>query len=322
MRWMAFFLLLLVGCEHKPDKIRIAINPWAGYEFLFLAEKKGFFDEFDLPIELVQVASLSDAQSVYINNNVEGLASTLIEAIQATPLGGKPLKVVIIADYSNGSDIIIGARGSSISELQGKRVGVEVGALGLFLLSRALENVGLTLDDISLVNINQSEIVNLMLSGQIDAAVTYSPYTISLARHQSFDTLFSSAEIPKEVVDVISVSNEVLEVYPDFAPKLQKVWQRALTYYEQHPEESMNIMAQRQRVHVDEFSSSLEGIQMLSIDEQLRLLSSSNEVLNTAKRICSLLVDLGSIEDSCEHTSTLFYSPVTKHLDTEYRNDK
>jgi ABC-type nitrate/sulfonate/bicarbonate transport system substrate-binding protein len=46
---LAILALTLGTCAAKPVKvIRIGINPWPGFEFLYLAEQKGFFKEESL----------------------------------------------------------------------------------------------------------------------------------------------------------------------------------------------------------------------------------------------------------------------------------
>ncbi|WP_087018992.1 ABC transporter substrate-binding protein [Thaumasiovibrio subtropicus] len=306
MRWIFGFVFLLFGCEQPQEKVRIAINPWPGYEFLHLAEKKGFFEEEGLPVELVQVASLSDAQSVYVNNNVEGITSTLIEAVQIAPLGGKPARVILVIDFSNGADVIIGNNIQTPEQLKGKRVGAEVGSLGLYVLSRALQSVGLSLDDVQLINVEQSETEYLMLSDELDAVVTYAPYSVDLLRHQHFSTLFDSAMIPGEVVDVVSVSQEVLDNNPHFIEKFHRVWTRVINYYAEHPEASIAIMAKRQRIHSDEFIASMEGLKILSLKEQQDLLLKNNKINDTANQVCEVLLYAGAFDGNCDHTVALF----------------
>ena len=129
-------LALLTACAKKePRPITIAINPWPGYELLYLAEKKQFFEKVGANIKLYQLGSLSDAQRAYLNGQVDGLTSTLIEAVQAQVLGGQALKIIMVPDYSNGGDVIVSNKSaSSISDLKGKTIGCEVSSLGIYIL--------------------------------------------------------------------------------------------------------------------------------------------------------------------------------------------
>ena len=147
----------LQGCNSDQENqglVTIGINPWPGYEFLYLAEQKGFFKQVGANIKLVQLASLTDAQETYIEGHTDGMTSTLTEVVQAPFLGGKPLNVVLVTDYSNGGDVIIASKDiPDLTSLKGKTVGCEVSSLGIFILQRALKTVGLTLSDVTVVNV-------------------------------------------------------------------------------------------------------------------------------------------------------------------------
>ena len=131
---------LLSGCDqNSTPPVTIAVNPWPGYAFLHLAEEKNFFEAHDLNIKVVPVDSLSDAQRAYVHGRVDGMASTVVESVHAHYSAGRPLSVILVSDYSNGGDVILTNDSiDSVAELKSKRVGCEVGSLGVFMLQRAL----------------------------------------------------------------------------------------------------------------------------------------------------------------------------------------
>lgn len=73
-------VVILTGCskQAQQEKIRLAINPWPGYEFLYLAGQKGFFVEHGLNVEIVELSSLADVQRIYIQGRVDALARRLL----------------------------------------------------------------------------------------------------------------------------------------------------------------------------------------------------------------------------------------------------
>lgn len=165
----------LVGCSNpNQNLVRIAINPWPGYEFLHLAQAKGFFKQAGLNIELVEMASLADVQRVYIQGRADGLASTIIEAVHAAGNTQEPLAIVHIPDYSNGADIILAHNSiKSVKDLKGKKIGAEIGSLGMYILSLALDKNGLKLSDVEILNVEQLAGEQAMLNREIDAFVSY-----------------------------------------------------------------------------------------------------------------------------------------------------
>ncbi|MFT7373016.1 MAG: NitT/TauT family transport system substrate-binding protein [Oleiphilaceae bacterium] len=314
---MKFFTLLGViyitlcvsACGKKENPpVEISISPWPGYEFLYLAEQKGFFKDAGLNAKLIQLGSLSDAQRSYVNGYTDGLASTIIEVVQSQILGNSPLEIVMVPDYSNGGDVIITRNEfANISALKGKKIGCEVSSLGIFLLQRALTNAGLNLHDVTIINVEQMDGERLMQSKEIDAFISYPPVSIKLLKHKEFHTIFSSAEIPEEIIDTISISKKALALNPEFVPKLHKVWQMALDYYETNPEESLTIMAQREGISTADFETVLSDFITVSSAGQKEIFQSPEKLQQSALEVCNTLVDIEAISTDCKKLPNLVY---------------
>jgi len=307
-----FIVIFLYACGKKEvSPVEIAINPWPGYEFLFLAEQKGFFKEIGLNAKLIQLGSLSDAQRSYVNGYTDGLASTVIEAVQAQALGSSPLEIVLVPDYSDGGDVIIARKElSNISALKGKNIGCEVSSLGIFLLQRALAKAGLNLSDVNIINVEQINGERLMQDKKIDAFVSYPPVSISILKQDEFHKVFSSAEIPKEIIDTISISKKALAQNPDFVPKLHKVWQMALDYYQQHPEDAIKIMSQREGISPSDFAGVLSDLKLINTKGQKEIFQSPETLQQSIIEVCKTLVDIDAIDTDCEQYTKLIYKGV------------
>lgn len=299
--------LILLGCTPvKEPKVKIAINPWPGYEFLYLAEQKGIFSQVNLNIELIQTSTLSDAQRAYLNGYVDGFTSTLIEVVQVEPLGGKPVKLVLLPDYSNGGDVIISDKTiSGVQQLKGKKIGCEVSSLGIYVLQRALMKQNLTIADVTVINIEQANGQIALTNGDIDAYVTYPPYSVEALRNPKYHQIFSTKEIPNEVLDTVAVSAKKVQDIPNFIKKLQQAWQLALTYHQKYPEEANAIMAKREQIKVEEFSAVLSDLKVLNSKEQQEIFAKPEQLLMLASSVCNTLIAVGSIESNCSHINGL-----------------
>jgi NitT/TauT family transport system substrate-binding protein len=289
--------------------VTIAINPWPGYEFLYLAQQKGFFAASGANVEMVQLMSLGDAQRAYVNGRVDGLSSTLIEAVQAEHLGGQPLQVVLVADYSNGGDVILASREiENVAQLKGKTVGCEVSSLGIVMLQRALSKAGLSLSDVTVLNTEQSAGQELLDQGRIDAFVSYSPFSVNVLKDSRYHTIFSSAEIPFEIIDTVAIASSVLEQHPHLVASIHQAWQMALDYSAHHPDEAHEIMARREGISVEDFREVLSTLALLDINKQRELFSNPQIIEASAKSVCDTLVQLGSLEGvDCEKQHPLMY---------------
>jgi NitT/TauT family transport system substrate-binding protein len=306
---LCFVLLFISSCSQQiPDKVTIAINPWPGYEFLYLAEQKGFFKQVGANITLAQTSSLSDGQMAYLNGHVQGFASTLIEAVQVEAFHGEPINVVLLSNYSNGGDVIITKESiTSMNELKGKKVGCEVSSLGIYILERALTKYGLSLSDVILVNTEQTQGQQKLINGDIDAFVTYSPYATSILRDKQYHSVFTTKEIPNEILDVISISKKVLKQQPSLVKKLHQAWDLAIQYHQKNVDEANAIMAKREQITVDEFKGVLNDLTLLNSQQYIEMMQEQKQFNTLAKSVCLTLNQVGSFKSECVHSENLLY---------------
>ncbi|QDF65588.1 nitrate ABC transporter [Shewanella sp. SNU WT4] len=304
--WILVFSLL--GCGAKePEKVTLAINPWPGYELLYLAHEKGFLRGENLQIELMEVMSLADSQRAYLMGNAEGFASTMIEATQVASLGGEPVQVVLLTNYSSGGDVVLGQAGiTSMKDLKGKLVGCEVGVLGIYILSRALALHGMSLADVNVINVEQADSFDMMNAGKIDAVVTYAPFMSKTMNIDGVHPLFSSLEVPGEIIDVVSFSQASIKNHPDLVPLLKSAWEKSLAQLEQYPEQSMAIMAKREGVSVQDYAESLKLLTLLPLAEQQKIKQNKQQLKAMGKALCQALNNIGSIESDCKHMDNIF----------------
>ncbi|MFT4924987.1 MAG: NitT/TauT family transport system substrate-binding protein [Phenylobacterium sp.] len=304
---IVFCTVFLFGCgpAPKPQKVRIAINPWPGYEFLYLAAEKGMFVKQGMNVEIVELSSLADVQRVYIQGRVDGFGSTAIEAVQAAGITGHPVKIVLIPDFSFGGDVIIANKSiTKVSELKGKRIGAEVGSLGMFVLHAALNKYGLSLDDVNIVNVEQLDARLAMKNNEIDAIVTYPPYSIAMEKGLGLKSIFDSSEIPGKVIDTLVIRSGLLENEAQWVSDFHAVWYQALEYTKTHQQEAYAIMAKREGVSVAEFADALTGLTIVTADEQAPLLASKQLKDNIAD-VCGVLKRSKAITFECSNINQL-----------------
>ena len=307
---LLFFLISLSSCSQKEEQVvAVAINPWPGYEILYLAEKLGYFKDVGANVKLVQLSSLADAQRAYISGRTEGFGSTLIESVQSQFLGGKPGKVVMVPDYSNGGDVILTNKSlTSVADLRDKRVGAELASLGLYLLHRALTQQGLSVEDVTLINTEQLRGKDALDSGKIDAFVSYPPASIDVLADDNYHVIFSSSEIPGDIIDVVTLSDEVIQRHPTLPGKLMEAWQRALDYANANPDQAFAIMAEREGVSSEDFAIVFrEELKILSADEQITLFKKPEILQQKADDVCQLMKELNSITGDCADIADLIY---------------
>lgn len=251
-------LLAVSVTESAPrPPVEFGTNIWPGDELLFLAADRGFFPPGK--VRLVQYTSATQVETAFRNGTIDVAAFTLDELLRLIAFGDDP-KIVLVMDVSNGADAILARPGiDSVRDLRGRTVGVETTALGRYELERALERAGLTIHDITILPLTVDQHVAAYDAGRIDAAVTFEPAR-SQIMGRGAHSIFSSADIPGEIVDVLVVRPSLLRERPELVEQLRDGWLVAVELLKRSPLEAATAMAPREHVTAQAFLRSLDGI--------------------------------------------------------------
>src|SRR5689334_17367633 len=178
---IAFAALALASCMRENESVlRIGTNVWIGGEPLYLARDLGRLDA--RAVQLVEYPSASEVLRAFRNFAIDGMVVSLDELLGLAVDGLQP-RVILVIDMSNGADAVVGRAGMrGMSDLKGKSIAVESGALGAYMLSRALTLNGMQASDVRVVHLESHEQPSAFAKGEVDGAVTFDPYRVQLLR--------------------------------------------------------------------------------------------------------------------------------------------
>lgn len=279
-----------------PEPLRIGMNVWPPYELFFLARERGYFRDEGVEVELVDFSSYSGALAAYHQGQIDAFLATLNE-VQIRDNFQDPPVVVLALDYSYGGDAVVARAGiERLEALRGRAVAYEESALGSYMLERALQHGGLAEHDVRLENRLPEESEAAFRKGKVDAVVTYEPFLGRLLEIPGASVLFSSREIPGEIVDVLAARPAMLDTRRDDFRRVARAWFRAVGEFRARPVESAAVMARHENVGAEEFLRSLSGSHLPDRAENLRLLGTSmrpGRLSATADRLSEFLVRRG-----------------------------
>jgi NitT/TauT family transport system substrate-binding protein len=237
--WVLLARGVLWGAPAEP--LRLGTSIWLGYEPLHVADAAG---RLPPALRLVELVSATQVARAWRNGEIDAATVTLDEALRLAAESGD-LELVLVTDISEGGDAIVGAPGiTTFEDLAGRRVGVERTATGAILLARAMQQRGLSADALTLVHMTVHEFEDAMVHGHIDAAVAYEPI-VSRLQARGGHVLFTSREIPGEIVDVIVVRRSVSRAHPWLVPMLRDAWFDAVALCRDDPAAHAAIAARR-----------------------------------------------------------------------------
>ncbi|MCC3410447.1 MULTISPECIES: ABC transporter substrate-binding protein [unclassified Microcoleus] len=281
--------VILASCTKAEAPLRVGANVWPGYETLYLARSLGYYD--NTPIRLVDYPSGTEEVRAYRNGEIEAAGISIDQALVLAATN-PDVKIVVVMDFSNGGDVILGK--PEIPNLQGLKnrpVGVESTALGAFIITRALEQKGMSPKDIKIVSLGVSEHERAFKDGKVDAVVTFG-YARTKLLAVGAKQLFDSSQIPGEIVDVLIVRDDVINKQPKALQALVDGRFRALDYLTKNPQDAASRIAPRTGVTPEQFLESLKGLSSPSLQENQKLLGKTDpSLLNGVKRLSQVMLE-------------------------------
>jgi ABC-type nitrate/sulfonate/bicarbonate transport systems, periplasmic components len=251
------------------EPLKIGYSDWPGWVAWEIPIQKGWFKEagVDVDFEWFDYVASMDA---YAAGKLDAVGMTNGDAL-VTGSTGAPSTMIIINDYSNGNDMIIGQPGiTSMKQLKGKKIGVEVGFVDHLLVLKALESAGMKESDVTLVNVPTNETPQVLASGEVSAVGAWQPSSgLALKSVPGSKAFYTSANDPGLIYDGLSVNPESLATRKKDWEKVLKVWYKTVAYIKDPKthEDAVKIMASRVNIDPKEYASFLEGTKILTLEE-------------------------------------------------------
>ncbi len=138
---------------------------------LFVAQEQGYFAAHGLEVEMIAPADPNDPPKLVAAGKAD-IALSYQPQLHVQVAAGLPLTRfgTLIATPLNTLLVLADGPVKSIADLKGRKVGFSIGGFEDALLRAMLARHGLSLDDITLINVNFS-LSPALLAGQVDAVI-------------------------------------------------------------------------------------------------------------------------------------------------------
>lgn len=292
LRWVTWLSLLAIlnSCDISSmpsTPLRIAIHTWPGYEFIFLAHQEKWIDQ---QVKLVETKSATNSLQALKDGLVDGAALTLDEVLRAREMQ-IPLTIVLIFDISAGADMLIAKPNiKNLTDLKGKRIGVEQNALGAVMLSQALQTSGLDPLDIEQVALTIDQHEHAWKSGEIDALITFDPiasHLLSLDAHRLYD----SRQIPNLIIDVLAIHQKAIDTHKGAIKHLIAGHFKALNHFSNNTQDASYRMATHLNVAPAKVVTNYKGLLLPDIKKNhLQLAGKNPKLLQSANLLSAIML--------------------------------
>ena len=177
---------------NPPEKVTVAYVPIMKFATIYVAHSRKLFEKYGLDVTLRRVKSGTEAIAFLSEGKIDvggiaivtslwngwsrGLDLRIIAPGGLEPMKNSPTALIARADLMTNGSI------KSVKDLKGMRIGVAggPGSGGEYLLTKALQQGSMMLNDIKKVKIGNADMPKALANQSIDAALTGPPYTTCL----------------------------------------------------------------------------------------------------------------------------------------------
>ncbi|WP_240930446.1 aliphatic sulfonate ABC transporter substrate-binding protein [Isoptericola sp. BMS4] len=252
------------------DTIEVAfgyIPDFNGTSLLAIAEDQGLWEEHGIEVTTpsftngplqIQALGSGDLDFGYIGPGAFWL-----------PASGQA-KIVAMNTLGQADRVVAQPGIETMEDLRGKKVAVPEGTSGDMILTLALEEAGMTKDDIELVPMEPSAIVAALSSGQVDGAGFWYPALatvkeqvpglVEIASNSDFEDTMA---FPTAFV----ASNDLVENDPEKVDRVLGVLREAIEYRADHVDEAIASTAEYNDLAVEDVEGDAANVEILSLDD-------------------------------------------------------
>lgn len=250
----------------EPLKIGVIVYP--GFAPFFVAKEKGFFEQEGVNADVIIVNDVTQIGSLMASNNVQ----IMLSSVDLTPIiaSQADVKEIFIADVGYGSDgLLVKNDVTSIQDLKGKNVYLQLGTPSHFLFRVMAKDAGLEKNDVTLVDMPPDQVGAAFVAGQIDYGMSWEPWLSNASERQDGKVLVSSRDNPGIITDTFMVRSDVLQSRREDVKKVVRAWFTAIDFWKSNPTEANAIMAKNLGLPIEDFEAQIQTVKFLNYNENL-----------------------------------------------------
>lgn len=237
-------VLLLVSCgkeghtgesEAETVHLNIAKQMVPGYMPLYIMEDGKWLETayekagYQITVTYTEFESGPPENEAFATDQMDVGVMGNVPAISGIAAGQKRDIIGIAYNGEQTLGILVSpeAELSSVEELRGKKVGIVIGSIAQDFLHAILENAGLSMEDVTLVNLGISEMEAALSGGQVDALAVWNPTMLKLCEDGTGKLLADGSGVYAGE-NVIVARQEYLEQNPEVIAIFMDQYEKAV----------------------------------------------------------------------------------------------
>jgi NitT/TauT family transport system substrate-binding protein len=278
----------------QETKVTIGMSGWTGFAPLTLAKEAGIFKKNGLDVTIKKIPQAS--RHLAIQSGDIQCAATTVETWIVWNANGVATTQIFQLDKSYGADgMAVRGNVTSIKDLKGKTVAASApGTAPYFTLAWFLKKNGLTVKDVTVVNMEPGPAAQAFVAGQNDAAMTYEPYLSTVRSNPSAGKIIATTLDYPMIMDTFGCTPAFLAGNDKAAKALADSYFEAIEMIAKDPAKSNEIMGADVKQTGEKFAESSKYLRWQ--DKAANKVFFAGEHAKFSEEAAELLLELGIIK--------------------------
>ncbi|MFF2389452.1 aliphatic sulfonate ABC transporter substrate-binding protein [Agromyces sp. NPDC058104] len=285
------------GAPAELEHVRFGyIADFNGASLLAIADDQGLWEKHGIDVETpvftngplqIQALGTDDLDFGYIGPGAMWL-----------PASGQA-KVAAINSLGNADRVIAQAGITSIEELKGKKVAVPEGTSGDMILTMALREAGMTIDDVEKVAMDPATVVSAFASKQVDAAGIWYPLIDTIQEQvPDLEILAENEDFIDEVAfpSAFVASPSFVDEQPEATAKVLAVLREAMDYRVENLDETIELTSKMLKIEAEALAVEAENAKYMTAAE-VDALTDDGTVVTWLSALNEYFVTAGKVTD-------------------------
>jgi NitT/TauT family transport system substrate-binding protein len=257
----------------QSTKVAIGMSGWTGFAPLTLAKEAGLFEKNGLDVDIKKIPQ-KDRHLAIASGDIQ-CAATTVETFMIWNANGVPIKQLFQLDKSYGADgMAVRNDVASIADLKGKTIAASApGTSPYFVLAWMLDANGLSLGDVTVVNLEPAVAAQSFVVGQNDAAMTYEPYLSTVRDNPDSGKIIATTLDYPIVMDTFGCTPEFIAANPDAVKALAQSYYDALAMIESEQDKAFEIMGADVKQTAEAFGNSASYLKWQDLEANKAFMS-------------------------------------------------
>ena len=293
----------------KPDKVTVAYFlewPTANQ----VAQVEGTYEErLGVPVEFRSFGNGNEMTQAMVSGDVDIAYSQGFVPFVVGVSNNAPIKMVGVAvTYADNDACIVrddaGITKDNAKDLEGKKVATPLGNVTHYKFLKSMEALGADASKVDLVQMNPADGAVALIRGDVTMACGFGG---ALDRMKTVGkpllTGAEQEELGINTFDIVSVTDEFAEQYPDLVKEFLAVTEEANQAFKDSPDDKIATIAGAAGMDEDATKKTLEGFGFPSAEEQKGANWMGGGVQEATKGVADVMVGAGEMDAALDDYS-------------------